>query len=175
MPHTSEPPGNMGDMPPSTGDGYGGTSAHRRISVVIADRRASYRICLSQLVTATPDLRVAAALADGTVAVREALRLRPHVVIAATRLRGMSGVEVARCLRALAPGTATLLLLERADEREVRIARDAGAVPLVLPDVDVLDIVGMVRALGQGRMLADAITAEVGAQAADRSPPAAHP
>jgi DNA-binding NarL/FixJ family response regulator len=158
MSHTSKLPG---DMAPSAGDSE--MSAHRRISVVIAERRASYRICLSQLLKATPDLHVAAALADGTVAVREALRLRPHVVIAATRLRSMSGVEVARCLRALAPGTATLLLLERADEREVRIARDAGAVPLVLPTVDVLDIVGMVRALGQGRAMADAITAEVGA------------
>jgi hypothetical protein len=57
----------------------------------------------------------------------------------------------------------------------VRIARDAGAVPLVLPDVDVLDIVGMVRALGQGRMLADTITAEVGALAAGWSSLAAHP
>jgi hypothetical protein len=43
----------------------------------------------------------------------------------------------------------------------VRIARDAGALPLVLPDVDVLDIVGMVRTLGQGRVVADTIAAEV--------------
>lgn len=156
MSHTSEPPG---EMAPPAGD----TAASGRISVLIADRRASYRICLSQLVKATPDLHVAAALADGAVVLREALRRRPHVVIAAARLRGMSGVEVARCLRALAPGTAIILLLEEADEREVRIARDAGAVPLVLPDVDVLDIVGMVRALGQGRAVADTIAAEVDA------------
>lgn len=167
MPHThaSKPPGNMGDMviamAPSAGDSE--TSVNRRISVVIAECRASYRICLSQLLNATPDLHVVAALADGMVVVREALRLRPHVVIAAARARGMSGVEVARCLRALAPGTATMLLLERADEREARIARDAGAVPLVLPDVDVLDIVGMVRALGQGRAVADTVAAEVDA------------
>jgi two-component system response regulator DesR len=161
MPHPSKPPGNMGDAAPSAGESE--TTANGRISVLIAERRASYRICLSQLLKATPDLRVAAALADGMVVVREALRLRPHVVIAAARPRGMSGVEIARCLRALAPGTATILLLERADEREVRIARDAGAVPLVLPDVDVLDIVGMVRALGQGRAVAETITAEIDA------------
>lgn len=158
MAHTAKPPGGMA---PSTGDSE--TATHGRITVLIAERRASYRICLSQLVNATPDLHVAAALADGAMVVREALRLRPHVVITAARPRGMSGVEVARCLRALAPGTATLLLLERADEREMRIARDAGAVPLVLADVDVLDIAGMVRALGQGRAVAETITAEIDA------------
>lgn len=74
---------------------------------------------------------VVGAVATGGVALEQAPRMRPDVVIADLRLPDMRGEDLCRRLRAALPGVSVVILSTYLSEETVRHALDAGAASYV--------------------------------------------
>lgn len=103
-----------------------------------------------ELVGAEADLEIVAV--EGTVAGAEeaANRLRPDVVLMDYRLPDGDGVEATRRIRAVAPGSAVVMVTSVASESVLLGAIDAGCAAFVLKDSPVQDVIDATRAAGRG-------------------------
>jgi DNA-binding NarL/FixJ family response regulator len=130
------------------------------ISCLIADDQALVREGFSALLDAQDGIRVCGQAADGAEAVREALRLRPDVVLMDVRMPVMSGLAATREL--LRPGTSQsrVLVLTTFDLDEyVYEALRAGASGFLLKDAPVAELVHAVRVVAAGEaLLAPSVT-----------------
>lgn len=104
------------------------------VSVLIADDHPVVREGLAAMLARFGDLRVLGAVGDGEEAIREARRLRPHVLLCDLRMPAADGVEVSRRLRAEVPGTAVLILSTFDDTPGILAALSAGARGYLLKD-----------------------------------------
>ncbi|KJS52972.1 response regulator transcription factor [Streptomyces rubellomurinus] len=68
------------------------------IRILIADDQADVRSAFRMVLDAQPDMTVVAEAPDGALAVQEARRLKPDVVIADIRMPKLDGLEVTRQL-----------------------------------------------------------------------------
>lgn len=68
------------------------------ITVLIADDQAMVRQGFGALLAAQPDISVVGDAADGKIAVAEAKRLRPDVVLMDVRMPEMNGLDAARAI-----------------------------------------------------------------------------
>jgi len=127
------------------------------IRVLLADDEAMIRSALAALLRLEPDIDVVAECADGSEALREAVRLAPDVCVLDIEMPGLDGVELAerlhrsvatRCLvitrharpgvlrRALASGVAGFLPKSRgADEVAAVIRRIAAGGRYLDPEI----------------------------------------
>ncbi|MGW3042607.1 response regulator [Kitasatospora sp. NPDC001159] len=68
------------------------------VRILIADDQADVRSAFRMILDVQPDMTVVAEAADGAVAVEEAQRLQPDVVLADIRMPKLDGLEVTRQL-----------------------------------------------------------------------------
>lgn len=68
------------------------------IRVLIADDQQSIRAAFRIILDAQPDISVVGEAQDGVIAVEQARRLRPDVVLVDVRMPRMDGLEVTRAL-----------------------------------------------------------------------------
>lgn len=131
--------------------------------VLLADDHAAIREGLRILLVAH-GVEVVGEAADGAVAVRNALALRPDVVLMDLRMPGMDGVEATRRIRE--DDSSEVLVLTSFDEDElVDAALDAGAVGFLLKTVSAPALVDAVHSVARGDGVLDArVTRRVLAQ-----------
>ena len=77
--------------------------------MLLADDHAIARFCLSSLIQSDEALSLVAEAAEGVEAVRMAKQHRPHVLLTAFAMPGISGLEVARQVREATPQTKVVL------------------------------------------------------------------
>jgi len=99
----------------------------KKITVLLVDDHPVIRSGLRALLAAAADLRVVGEAADGREAVREVLRLNPHVVLMDLAMPLLSGVEATRQISRAAPLVKILILSTYSDSQHVRAAIEAGA------------------------------------------------
>jgi DNA-binding NarL/FixJ family response regulator len=132
------------------------------LSVLIVDDQALVRAGFRMILDAEEDIDVAGEAADGAVAVAEAQRLKPDVILMDVRMPQVDGIEATR--RVLADGLDTkVVMLTTFDMDEyVYDALRAGASGFLLKDVPPEQLVAGIRAVAQGdALLAPSVTRRV--------------
>ena len=121
------------------------------VDVLVADDQELVRAGLRTMLEADPGLRVVGEAVDGVEAVREALRLRPDVVLMDIRMPRMDGIEATRRLLAAAtPPPAVLVVTTFETDEYVLGALRAGAEGFLLKTATSAELHAAVRAVAAG-------------------------
>src|SRR5207302_10884263 len=89
------------------------------IRILVVDDHEIVRRAICSLLHSQPDLQVIGEASDGLEAVKRAEEEHPDVVVLDIRMPELSGLEAARRICQVAPGTEILLFLSQHDSPEV--------------------------------------------------------
>jgi DNA-binding NarL/FixJ family response regulator len=132
------------------------------ISVLIVDDQPLIRMGLRKMLEADEDAEVVGDAIDGEDAVREAIRLRPDLVLMDIRMPVLDGIEATRRIVQHQPHTRVLILTTFGLDQYVFDALSAGASGFMLKDAPPEQITAAVRIVAKGEaLLAPAVTRAV--------------
>lgn len=137
------------------------------IRVLIADDHAVVRDGLALVLSHLDGFQVVGEAATGHEAVKEALLLKPDVILMDVQMPGLDGVEATRKVTELLPGVAVLMLSMYSDEAAAVGAMAAGARGYLLKGARHAEVAAALRAVvaGQaifGQEVADVLLAQIG-------------
>ncbi len=118
--------------------------------ILLADDHPVVRDGVRLLLERAPDMVVVGEAGDGPEALQLVTELRPDVLVLDVALPGLSGVEVARRLRAAGSPVRLLVLSAHDDEAYVRGVLSSGAAGYLLKDEARQTIVEAVRGVARG-------------------------
>lgn len=125
------------------------------IRVVLADDQPVVRDGLALLLSASDDIEVVAAVADGAAAVERCVAERPDVALLDLRMPVLDGAAATQQLREQVPETKVLVLTTFADDAAMLPALRAGAVGYLTKDASSEQLVGAIRDVAAGRTVLD--------------------
>ena len=132
------------------------------IRLLIVDDSDVLRLGLRTLFSETGAFQVIGEAATMALAVTEAARLTPDVVLMDVRLPDGSGVEACRLIRAQRPEARVLFLTSYADDDAVMATILAGAQGFLLKEVSSDELVRAVKTVANGQSVLDpAVTTRV--------------
>lgn len=134
---------------------------HRYTRILVADDHEVVRKGLRALLEAQPGYEVCGEAGDGREAVREALRLRPDVVVLDFSMPRLNGLEVTRQIRKALPQTEVVVLTAYDSEQLAHAVLAAGALSYVLKSDAERDLVTAVDSLHRGRPFFTARVAKI--------------
>jgi DNA-binding NarL/FixJ family response regulator len=134
------------------------------IRTLLVDDHLLLRQGTRALLDADRDIEIVAETGSGAEALELARRLRPDVVVLDIRLQDVSGVEVARALRADLPEIKVLILSAYHTEQYVRGLFAVGVHGYLLKSASGSELISAVHAVMRGET---ALDAEVSAQVSD--------
>lgn len=102
------------------------------------------------LLEAETDIQVLGEAANGHQSVREAIKLKPDVVLLDIAMPLLNGIEVARQISKEAPTTKVLILSAYADDSYVEHAVEAGAAGFLMKETAGEDLLRAVREVARG-------------------------
>lgn len=126
------------------------------IHVLLADDHDLVRAGLKTALRGHTEFSVVGEARNGAEAVREAVRLKPELIVLDVRMPGMSGIEACREIRDALPETNILMLTSYADEKAVMAAIVAGASGFMLKEVRTEALLDAMRTVGGGGKTLDA-------------------
>jgi len=154
------------------------------VRVLIADDQKIVREGLVSLLSLLPGIDVVGAATDGDDAVRQALALRPDVVLMDLNMPRCNGVEATEQLRDRQPGTRVVVLTTYADDDWVFAALQAGARGFLTKDAGAEEIHRAIATVASGdaqldpsvhRRLLDALASGQRLAVAGQPAPDVHP
>jgi DNA-binding NarL/FixJ family response regulator len=145
------------------------------IRVVVADDQAVVRDGLVLLLSASDDVTVVGAAADGNEAVALVLAERPDVALLDLRMPKRTGAEVAAVIAAEAPDVRVLVLTTFADDDAILPALRAGAAGYLTKDASGEELLAAIRDVAAGRTVLDASVQRRLVELVAGPPPAAAP
>ncbi|OXM72387.1 MULTISPECIES: response regulator [Amycolatopsis] len=125
------------------------------ITVFLVDDHEVVRRGVADLLEADRELRVVGEASTAAQAMARIPALRPDVAVLDVRLPDGNGIELCRELRSRFPELNVLILTSYTDEEAMLNAILAGAGGYVIKDIQGLQLVSAVRAVGTGRSLLD--------------------
>jgi DNA-binding NarL/FixJ family response regulator len=132
----------------------------RRGTVLLADDHTLFAESLSSLLRTQYD--IVGAVSDGDQLVREAIALRPDVIVSDVSMPTVTGIEALHHLKEHGVTSRVILLTMHADARMARDALRAGASGFVLKQATGDELVTAIEEVIQGRTyLSPALTKEV--------------
>jgi DNA-binding NarL/FixJ family response regulator len=120
------------------------------VRVLIADDQKIVREGLVSLLSLLPGIDVVGAATDGDDAVRQAVALRPDVVLMDLNMPRCNGVEATEQLRDRQPGTRVVVLTTYADDDWVFAALQAGARGFLTKDAGAEEIRRAIATVASG-------------------------
>jgi len=127
------------------------------IRVILADDHAVVRQGIRQFLESAPDIRVVAEAKDGEEAVGLIQQVQPDVAVLDIQMPKLSGIEVARQIRANRWPVGILILTSYDDDPFISAVLKVGANGYVLKTASPQEIICAVRAVRQGKSVLDAI------------------
>ncbi|TAM90274.1 MAG: response regulator transcription factor [Jatrophihabitans sp.] len=125
------------------------------VRVVLADDQPVVRDGLVLLLTASGEVDVLAAAADGAQAVRLVAQHAPEVALLDLRMPGLDGVGATAAIVAEHPGTRVLVLTTFADDDAILPALRAGAAGYLTKDASAEELVTAIKDVAAGRTVLD--------------------
>ena len=138
-----------------------------KISILIADDHLIVRTGLAALLGTERDFLVVGQAKNGIEAVREAVRLRPDIIIMDLVMPKKDGVEATAEISEKAPGSRVILLTTFGTSDGIAHALAAGAKGAILKNADNAELVKAIRKVARG---GEFISAEIQQQFAANPP-----
>ncbi len=135
--------------------GPGGEGQAPSVRVLIADDQRVVREGLVSLLGLLPGIEVVGAAVDGEDAVRQALALRPDVVLMDLNMPRCNGVEATERLREARAGIGVVVLTTYADDAWVFSALQAGARGYLTKDAGAQEIHNAITSVAAGQAQLD--------------------
>lgn len=123
------------------------------IRIMVADDHAIVREGMRALIGAVDGYELVGVASTGRDAVREAVVLRPDVLVMDISMPDGSGIDATREVSRVAPDTAVLMLTMFDDDDSVFAAMRAGALGYVLKGADPEDIVRAIASVAAGHAI----------------------
>ncbi|WP_169978423.1 response regulator transcription factor [Microbispora sp. H10836] len=144
------------------------------ISVLLVDDQALVRAGFRALLARAKTLAVVGEAATGEDAIRQAIRLRPEVVLMDIRMPGMNGIDATRRILTELPATKVIILTTFDTDEHVFEALRAGASGFLTKEVDLAELRRAVEVVAAGEaLLSPSVTRRVVERFAHRPRPAA--
>ena len=123
----------------------------KKISILIVDDHKIVRIGLKSLFAAEKDLAVVGEAEDGALALKQALKLRPDIVIMDLVMPKKDGIAATQELREKLPDTKVLVLTSYSTSDTIAAALSAGARGAVMKSADDNDLLAAIRTIAAGK------------------------
>lgn len=120
------------------------------IRVLVVDDHPLFRDGLTSLLGTVEDIDVVGSAGDGESAVRQALELRPDVVMMDLNLPGVPGLEASRRILEALPDCGVLVLTMLADEASVVASLRVGARGYLLKEAAQHEVLAAIRTVAAG-------------------------
>ncbi|HET7342166.1 MAG TPA: response regulator transcription factor [Methylomirabilota bacterium] len=119
--------------------------------ILLADDQQVVRQALRCLIERENDLEVVGEAADGLEVLPMVERLKPDVLITDVAMPGLYGLEVARRVHEVTPGTGVVILSRYLNEWYVTEALRSGALGYVVRQSDAAELLRAIRMAARGR------------------------
>jgi two-component system, NarL family, response regulator NreC len=119
-------------------------------TLFLADDHQIVRQGLRALLATVGDFRLVGEAGDGPATLRDVIRLRPDVLVMDLMMPGMSGLEVARKLKAAAARTRIVVLSMHSDDAYVVEALRSGATAYVVKEAGAEALLQAIRHAARG-------------------------
>ena len=126
-----------------------------KISVLLVDDHALVRRGFRRILEDDADIGPIGEAGNANEAIRITRELRPKVIVMDCALPGMNGLDAARRILEIEPGTAVLMLSMHSEDTWVRQALDAGARGYLLKNILDLELVAAVKRVAAGEIVVD--------------------
>ncbi|MDS4043057.1 MAG: two-component system response regulator NarL [Candidatus Competibacter sp.] len=145
-------------------------------TILVIDDHPLMRKGIIQLIAMEDSLRLAGEAGDGRQGLELARQLRPDLILLDLNMRGLSGLDTLKALKATDLDARVIILTVSDSEEDVVAALRAGADGYLLKDMEPEDVLNSLRAAARGRMalgegvgaiLADALRHESELRSAD--------
>jgi DNA-binding NarL/FixJ family response regulator len=130
-------------------------SPAKPVRVLLADDNQAMLTRVASMLTS--ECAIVAAVTDGAAALDAAEGLQPDVIVLDISMPGMTGLEVAYCLRAAGSNAALVFLTIHEDEEMARAARAAGGIGYVVKARLASDLMLAIREARAGRPFVSAL------------------
>lgn len=121
-------------------------------SILVIDDHPLMRKGIIQLIALEPSLRLVGEAGDGRHGLELACQLRPELILLDLNMRGLSGLDTLRAIRAAELDARVIILTVSDSEEDVVAALRAGADGYLLKDMEPEDVLHSLRMAAQGRM-----------------------
>lgn len=121
-----------------------------RTTIVLADDHPLYRSGLAGLVSVSEDLVIVGEASDGVEAVELVGRLRPDVAVLDLNMPRLHGLDAARRVREVSPGTGVIVLTMDHEDTTVFRALEAGVRGYVVKTDPPASVLHAIRSVAQG-------------------------
>jgi DNA-binding NarL/FixJ family response regulator len=134
----------------------------RVLRVILADDHVTVRHGLKLLIDSQADMKVVAEASDGEAAIRQALELKPDVIVMDISMPGMNGLVATRALKKSQPAARIVTLTRHADDAYLQELLRAGASGYVLKRSAPTELLHAIRGVAAGGQYLDStLTARV--------------
>jgi len=122
----------------------------KRITVLLSDDHTVVREGLRLLVEKEADIQVVGEATNGHQSVREAKRLKPHVVLQDLSMPLLNGLEAARQIAREVPSVRVLILSAYSDDSYIEHAVEVGAAGYLMKETAGDDLLRAIREIAGG-------------------------
>ncbi|MBI5879823.1 MAG: response regulator transcription factor [Chloroflexi bacterium] len=124
-----------------------------KIKILIVDDHPMVRHGLRRILEREKDMEVIGEAADGLIAVTEAQRLMPQIVLMDVSLPGMNGLQATREIRQIDDGPSVIVLTAYINDAQFLHALRAGAAACYAKEVMPHELIGAIRMASQGQFI----------------------
>jgi two-component system nitrate/nitrite response regulator NarL len=129
-------------------------------TILVIDDHPLMRKGINQLIAMEDSLRLAGEAGDGQRGIELARQFQPDLILLDLNMRGLSGLDTLKALKATDPDVRVIILTVSDSEEDVVAALRAGADGYLLKDMEPEDVLNSLRAVASGRMaLGERVTA----------------
>ena len=122
----------------------------KKTTVLIVDDHAIMRKGLASLLRTSREIEVLGDAGDGETGIRQAVRLKPDVVIMDLMMPGMDGTEATRSLRESLPDAKVLIFTTFGTADGIGHALKAGANGAIMKNVELPELVAAIKTVATG-------------------------
>src|SRR5688500_7727699 len=134
----------------------------RHLRILLADDHVTVRHGLKLLIDGEPDMKVVGEASDGEAALRQAIDLKPDVVVLDISMPGMNGLAATRALRKVQPDAIIVTLTRHADDAYLQELLRAGVKGYALKRSAPTELLQAIRGVAAGGQYLDStLTARV--------------
>ena len=126
-----------------------------KLRILLAEDHQTVREGIKLLVNAQNDMEVVGEVSDGELAIKEALRLKPDLVVMDISMPNMNGLKATKRLRSVYPEIKILTLTRHTDDGYLQQLIGAGANGYVLKQSAPTDLINAIRTVGAGNAYLD--------------------